>query len=68
LAGLRRARQDKKRHWRAMRRVSWREPGDYPRMVVLDGAAYGHDRLALMRLLARGAQFAIAVTDGRSDR
>jgi len=66
LAGLRRARQDKKRHWRAMRRVSWREPGDYPRMVVLDGGAYGHDRSTLMRLFSE-AQFAVAATDGTSD-
>ena len=68
--GARRVRQNKKWHWRAMRRgaVSWSEPGDYPRMVVLEGAAYDHDRSALMRLFSERAQFAVAATDGTSDR
>jgi GNAT superfamily N-acetyltransferase len=43
--------------------VSWSEAGDHARLVILDHAAFGHDRSALMQLLRERANFAV-IRDG----
>ena len=44
--------------------VSWGENADHARLVVLDRAAFGHDRSALMRSLRERAKFAVVRDQG----
>ncbi|MBY3562392.1 GNAT family N-acetyltransferase [Rhizobium laguerreae] len=44
--------------------VKWTESGDYARVVALDRAASGHDRSALMEILAERARFAVIRDNG----
>jgi N-acetylglutamate synthase-like GNAT family acetyltransferase len=44
--------------------VSWGEDGDHARFVVLDRAAFGHDRSALMSSLRERAKFAVVRDQG----
>ena len=39
--------------------VSWAEAHDHPRLAILDRAAFGHDRSALMQALRATARFAV---------
>jgi GNAT superfamily N-acetyltransferase len=44
--------------------VFWSEARDHARLVMLDRAAFGHDRSALMRLLRERAKFAVIRDEG----
>jgi GNAT superfamily N-acetyltransferase len=45
-------------------RASWSDADDHGRLVMLDRAAFGHDRSALMQLLRNQAKFAVIRDEG----